>query len=254
MKRSVLILTVALSIAGCRGGHAAERVRPIIMPAANAMPPDRTLTTSGKATLQIEPDLAIVSVRLEVERVSTSTRAASQLAAMKASLLAKVDKLGIKSSQAVASHTQIRPIYSPHQERKLRRIVGYNAWAEIVVELQDFDRMGPVIDAAVKSGGTNVRTSFKSTQLTEHKRTVYDMALKAARSKAEQMAGVLDIESMRVRTVAEGQLGGGWYGWQTSHVANAVDFAPAGQAGATASVTPGAKELTLTISVVYEIL
>jgi len=105
VKRSALVLVAApallvLAAAGCRGGYAAERTQPIIMPAVSATPPERTLTTTGKATLQIEPDIAMVSVRLEVERVSTSTRAASQLSAMKASLLAQVDKLGIRSSQA----------------------------------------------------------------------------------------------------------------------------------------------------------
>ena len=161
--------------------------------------------------------------------------------------------LGLKSDQAVISHVNISPVYSPWKKGELRRIVGFNAHSQLVIKLRDFDRIGAAIDAAVASGGTNVSLGFKSTKMTELKRQVYDMALKAARSKAEQMAAALDVKSIQVRTVFEGQTGGGWYGWQQTQVANAVSVTPPQLGGATQAVTPNSKSLTLTISLVYDI-
>ena len=251
---AIALVTLAI---GCQGSKAAERGATVYVPSPNAAttpPVQRTLTTAGKATLVVVPDVADVRIRLEVEKVARSTQAAEQINGMKARLLNEVNQLRLKSDQVIVSHIDLHPIYSPYVKGRLRRIVGYNASSSVTIELRDFDRIAPVLDAAVRSGATTISTQFRSTKLTEFKRKVYDMALKAARAKAEHMAEALDIKSLRIRTVAEGQVGGGWYGWQSSSVANSYDYAPRSAGGATSAVTPDSKELTLTISLVYEIL
>ena len=186
-----IIVVIAL-LAGCQGGRASERgpAYYVAAPAAQqGMPPvDRSLKATGKATLNVPPDLANVNATLMIERAPTSVAAANQLNRKKRALHAEAKKIGISGSQVILSHIRLSQVWSPYDKNRVRRVIGYRATVSARVELRNFDRIAPLLDGAAKAGATDLSVGFSSTKLTDHKHEVYAMALRAARKKSELMA------------------------------------------------------------------
>lgn len=220
-------------------------------PHAGPTPAPRTLTTNGKATLQVVPDVVDVRVRLGADKQVSSRQATERVRDMKRRMLADLTQQGIGKDAIELSHVGLEPVYQ-HDYRSPSRIVGYTSSVDITIELRDFDAIAGVIDAAASAGAQQISTRFRSTRMPELKRQVREMALRAARDKAEQMASALDIRQMRVTSVSEVPGGGAW-DWRANAVSNAVNTAGTPGLDST-EVSAGAQDLTLTVALAYEIL
>jgi uncharacterized protein YggE len=105
-----------------------------------------------------------------------------------------------------------------------------------------------MMDSAAAAGATSMSTAFRRSDLPELKKKVRDMALAAAKAKAEQTANTLGIKLGRITMVAENQ---GGYMWSSqyfpSNASASMDVSSAVALGG--SLQP----LTLDISISYEL-
>jgi uncharacterized protein len=235
-----LLLCAALAAtAGCHGNPA------VAAPAPAEKPNPAILTVSGTATLDVAPDVADVAMTLTVEN-RRPNGAVAALRQQQSALVARLTAAGIENADIAVSHLSLNPVYDYQPAHRLR---GYQAQLTVTASTRDFDRIGDLMEAGAEAGVTHMSTGFRSTRIQELKKQVRDMALAAARDKAEQMAGAVGVTLARVTQLAETPAGHGWY-WDQGY-ANAVGTAD--RAGLEATLEPTRQPLTLTVSIGYEI-
>lgn len=236
-----LLLCAALAAAaGCHGSPAVAAA-----PAADDKPAPAILTVNGTATLDVAPDVADVSITLTREH-RRPKGAVAALRGHQESLVARLTAAGLETADIRVSHLTLHPVYDYQPQHRLR---GYQAQLTVTASTRDFDRIGELMEAGAEAGATHMATSFRSTRIQELKKKVRDMALAAARDKAEQMAGAVGVTLVRVTHLGETPAGHGWY-WDQGY-ANAAGTAD--RAGLEATLEPTRQPLTLTVSIGYEL-
>jgi uncharacterized protein YggE len=109
------------------------------------------------------------------------------------------------------------------------------------------------MEAGANAGATTMSSQFRRSDLHELKKQVRDMALKAAKEKAQSTAKALGIELGRVTAVAETPAGAMWSShYFPNYLANEAAQAPA--AAQSAATLGGALQpLKLDVTVGYEL-
>lgn len=238
----LLALSVALAIAATR--PAPTQHISVAMPAAEH--PDgeagqpRGFTVSGTANLQAVPDIADLRATIAVEH--PSAREATRLAHQRQEAArAALEKAGVEATDLSLGHLQLSPVHHP----KTGAVLRYQAAVSLTVSTRDFDRLAPLMEALGASGATQLATSFRVADLPALKKKVRQMAGKAAREKAQELASAVGFELGEVRAVVEAP-GDGW-GWNGVYAnAIATEAAPQAPHGDLTSIA-------LTVTVTYDL-
>lgn len=233
--RSIAAIATLLLLGGCRQQSAPQHT------IVEAKTPVRQIRVNGIATMEVNPD--VVDLTLIVSETRASPKEA--LSALKVDQSRLVDALietGVAEAQLRLSHVNVSPRYKPHPHDN--QIAGYDASVTLVATLSDFDKLGDVMQVAASHDASRMYTRFRSTQLTQKKREVREMALEATRDKARQIATSMNVEIGDLLTVAEVAGTGGFWG----AVGNENAYAPARPDG---KLQPGAIELSLTLEATF---
>jgi len=159
----------------------------------------RTIEVSGSAQVQGEPDRAIV--RLSIETRADDPSAARTEAAERADgMRAALSDLGLDDDQVRSEGFRL------HEDRR-RSAEGdeettYVARHEFEVTVEDLDRTGEVIDAALDGGATSVhgvQFTLSEEQAERLREEALERAMDDARGEAETIAesGDLTVEGVR---------------------------------------------------------
>ena len=226
----------------------------IAIPATAAAPHAQpgAMTVAGTATLEVSPDCADMTMTLSADGARAGV-AATALAKKQQAVIAAMQQLGIGAGDIKLSHVTLNPIYR-HYPHELK-VATYRAEITITVTTKKFDQVPGMMEAAANAGASSVSTAFRRSDLPELKKRVREMALRAAREKAELTAKTLGIELGRVTTVAEVPAGHMWRSaYFPNYVANVRESAPASASVDQAAVIGAASQtLTLDISISYEL-
>jgi uncharacterized protein YggE len=184
-------------------------------PAAGTAAP-RLIEVSGHARLDVPPDRVDLTLWLEIKRPSPRA-AVAELVHKRDALAASLRRQAIRGDELVLSQVSLNPSYVHTQ------IDGYVASVSLVATLRDSSRIGEVMEAAATAGVTRISSATRTSQQVEMKRRVRDLALRAARDKAEQIARTLGVKLGAVQAVRETQgesWAGGrwWYGGMENNI------------------------------------
>ncbi|MFH2007862.1 MAG: SIMPL domain-containing protein [bacterium] len=210
----------------------------------------RVIEVDGTARLDIPPDRVDLSLTLEEQRTNPAA-AARALRKRRQGLLLALKMLGLPRKEIVISLLNMHPQYKRYPERG---IDSYVAQVTLIATIRDPERLADYVEAAAAAGVARMHTTFRSTRMQELKKRVRELALKAARTKAEQIAKAMGVEVGQVRTVRE-NAHGNWQGsswWRgTDNVSNSVEaISRPGAAGGKAS-RPDTIKLHLSVVVAF---
>jgi uncharacterized protein YggE len=236
-----LLLALALAAAACND----PAPPPTVTCASAPTPPEQNaFTVVGTATLDVEPDTAHLHVT--VSAVAPRPGAAAKAArAKQTKLIAGLVELGLVTTDIDLSQMSITQIWDYNRQR----VTGYSASIRIAARTKDFDRLGPMMDVAADAGATDMSSTFEA-DLTPLKKKVREMALAAAKEKAGQISGALEVQLGKIVAISESTGDGRWVGWGESSVPNAYEVQPSKLVSAT---TAELQPLTLSISVTYKL-
>ena len=245
-KHSLAALVLASSLTAC--GDRAPHI--IQVPATHPADIERpgVMAVNGQATLEVSPDCADLTITIATDHTvpGTSVRA---LETKKLALVAALQKIGVETGQVKLSNLQLDPIYAPNPEGwATLRVRTYRSQITITATTKDFAKIGDMMDAAASAGATSMSTAFRRSDLPELKKKVRDMALAAAKAKAEQTASTLGIKLGRITSVAENQ---GGYMWSSQYFPS--NAAASMDQGAAIALGGSLQPLTLDISITYEL-
>ena len=172
---------------------------------ADPVPPQRTISTSGQATVYVTPDVALLSVAVETFDKELAKAQKDNRDAC-ASLVKAIKTVGIKEEDISTSEIQASIDYTDNPGVRSRRgeIMGYTILRSYVVKTTDRKLVEPLVDAALKNGANILNgLTWESSKLREHKDAARAMAAKAAKEKAVAIAKELDAKVGKVQTITE---------------------------------------------------
>ena len=165
------------------------------------------ITATGEGRASGKPDRAVVTVAAITEAKDAAS-AAEESARVQGDVIAALKKLIGDGGSVKTSGYSLNPMYDFENNRQTLR--GYQVRNAITAELRDTKLVGPVIDAAVKAGASEVSSiGFEVRENAELRAKAIAEASAAAVREATAAAQSLGLRAGEVRTVSVASTSGG---------------------------------------------
>ena len=162
----------------------------------------RSVNVSGQGEVSVTPDRAQLSLGVETSNVELKLAEAEVNKVVRA-YLAEAKKLGIKDEQISTAGISISPEYVWDEKDRRQKFNGYRASRQIVVRVEDLNKIGDQILSATKVGVNQVSApQLYSTKAVEMSRQALVKATEDARSKAQLLASSLGVKLGAVRSIS----------------------------------------------------
>ncbi len=214
---------------------------------AASIPENRRLTVTGNAVISAAPDTAHITLGVETSNPSAEVAAAENAERM-AKVMAALKALGLTEGEIstsgfnIYSYNQVVNRNTPEE----KTITTYQVQNRITIITKDLDRVGQIVDAAVKAGANQVQgISFDLADKQELQLQALQNAVKQAKMKAEAMAESAGITLHGIFSLNEDY--GSYVALQDTMVMRAAAFGKEAET----SITPGEIEITAKVTVVY---
>ncbi len=180
------VAALALAVAATLGLAVGAR------PSAAAAQEDMrsTISVVGDGRVQTQPDVAYVSLGVDVTGASFAEAQSSASTKMQAAIDALVG-LGISHDDIRTSRLSVSPV---SDQRNNSVITGYRATNSVQVTLRDLDRVGSIVDAVTAAGANRVDSvTFAVENPEAPKNQARAQAMQNARTKADQLASLSGV-------------------------------------------------------------
>jgi uncharacterized protein YggE len=202
------------------------------------------ITVSGTGNSELAPDQATLSIGITA-REKTAKAAQNAVNEQIAKIIAGVTPLVGEKKYIQTSNFSLYPEYANNEN--VTRVVAYNGNNTLTIQVNKIANVGPVIDAAVAAGATNIQgISFGLQDSTAARNDALRNAVKDAKGKATAMA---EAAGMKLGDLIEINENGGF---MPSPVPM-FGMAESRMASKAASVEPGQVSLAGTVTVRYRL-
>ncbi|MFG0293953.1 MAG: SIMPL domain-containing protein [Phycisphaerales bacterium JB050] len=152
--------------------------------------PTVSVSVSGKGTVSVKPDRATVSVGAW-HQAETAIEAQSRVNEIIEEATKEIRKVKAEGMLIQTSGLSLSPVYN-YQRDKEPKIIGYRASIMLTVRIDDIDKTGAVIDAAMETGVNQMHgVSFSLKDDSGARRDALKKAVQDGRQKAEAIADAL---------------------------------------------------------------
>ncbi|MFA5184613.1 MAG: SIMPL domain-containing protein [Patescibacteria group bacterium] len=215
-------------------------------------PQMRMVTVTGQGRIVYAPDIAIVTLGVQIDKVAKPEEALDQLNAKVASIIKEVKAAGIAPENIQTQNYSLYPQYD--YKDNISTVSGYNANQQLVIKVTGYDQapdqLSKVIAAASRAGANQINNlSFDAANMNDLKQQARIRAIEDAKWKSVALADTAGVELKEIT---------GWYENLVSPlpVYGAADYGKGGL-GAAAAVSPstpsGDREVVIEIGVTYNI-
>jgi uncharacterized protein len=226
----------------------------LLMPlVAHAQASPASIDVSGSADVKVIPDEVFIVLGVETSDPSLNL-AKSQNDETVKKLLAVTKDFQIDPKYVQTDFITIEPW--EHELRNSENRKEFRVRKNIAITLKDITRFEELLSRAIELGITNVHgVQFRTTELRKHRDRAREMAMQAAREKAELLAGQLGRKAGPAIRISE--YGGGWYSpynwWGQNYGSGMSQVASqSGDAGvSTGTIAFGQITVTATVSVSF---
>jgi uncharacterized protein len=219
-----------------------------------------TISVSGNGKISARPDIAEVTAGVVAHAPSAQYALAANNAAM-SRLVATLKERGVAEKDIQTSQISITPEYSQPPPRVFSgsppveqpqaefvpRLVGYKVENNVRVTSRRIDQLGPLLDAVVQAGANQIYgIAFRVEHPDELLDEARKRAMRDAKHKGELLAGEAGVVLGSPMKIAEHQ-----EGTPAFYAERIIAAAP--MRAAAMPVAPGEQELTVMVSVIYEL-
>jgi len=247
--RSSLLLVAAAGglLVGLVAGPvlgAATAPRPLyqVAPGADGTTPEHTIAVAGSGKITVVPDMATVSLGVNVQK-ETAKGAREAGAAAMTKVIAAIKALGIDDKDITTSMVSLGPVYD--YQSNVQKIIGYQLQNTVSVTVRDLTKVSDVLDDSVAAGGTTVNgVSFDVSDRTAAEAKAREAAMFDAKAKADTLSKAAGVAIVGVASISETVSTPIWYSPEMSVAAGARE-------DASTPVMPGSTDITITVQVSY---
>lgn len=214
----------------------------------------KSVTISGQGKVAYAPDLAIVTLGVQIDKVAKPEEALNQLNAKVTDIIAAVSATGIPAADIQTQNYSLYPQYD--YKDNVSTVSGYNANEQLVIKVGGYDKdpgkLSRVIAAASKAGANQVNSlSFDASNMNDLKQEARVKAIADAKAKSAALAGIAGVELEDIT---------GWYENLVNPVSpysTADYYGKGGMGGANVSASPqtpaGDREVVIEVGITYNI-
>ena len=175
----------------------------------NATSTERTISTTGTATISVDPDLLKIQFGVETQ-AKTATEAIDLNNEAMNQVVNAIKKLGISDDEISTSNFSIYPVYEPINDPvtgiyQRSELVGYRVTNILMVKTGKLSMGGDIIDAAVSAGANRVDSVYFDLS-PQRRASMQDQliqdAVSNAKSKAEKALVPLGQKIIGVKMVS----------------------------------------------------
>lgn len=210
---------------------------------------DRLFVT-GVGKIEVVPDVAVVTLTAESRHpdwAAANERARTVAAAVRE----EIRKAGIEEADVRTLGVNVNPIME-YDTLNVPKVVGYQSHISVQVKVREAGKTGPLIDAAVQAGATNVSGPyFEISEPEKVEREARKLAMKDARQRAEDLAEAGGFEISGVVSVSDN--GDGNVGRPYPMMMARAEMAMAAAPAPATEVSAGTQEVSVTVSAIYGI-
>lgn len=233
-----LLLVAAVAALGGAGiGLAQDPATPAATP--------RTLEVTGRGTVNVTPDTAVISVGTSMlENTPSEAYAAASKAMNK--MAAALKAMGVDEKDIKTTQLNLNAEYNWTQERG-QQLKGYRAFSTLTVSTQKLDQVGALVDAAIAAGANQLNSiNFTVKDPQKLLEQAMDAAVDNAMEKANRVAARMNTTVVSVLKVMV---------MDGSGTVVYSEAARAGKGGAADAmpIFSGSSDYTATVSATFEI-
>lgn len=203
--------------------------------AENQMPP-RVVKVTGTSDVKVAPDRAVINIGVEKQNVSASAAKKAADAAAR-DVLAALRENHIDNKDIQTAFLYLQPQY----DYKSGRIIYFVAAQDLTVTVRDLSKLDEVLESLTNAGGNRISgIQYETSELRKYRDEARDLAIRAAREKAEALAKGLGQSIGKAYSIEEVQQSNNPYMYGLMSNATVEKSGPstaAGQKTVTASVT-----------------
>ena len=224
---------------------------------AQAQGPSRTITVNGQAEIKVQPDEVVITVGVETENVDIAAARSENDRRVKAIVAAAVGQ-GLRAEDVRSEFLDIQPRYKDEYNRAT--FLGYFARRSLSMTLKNTSRFEPLVSAVLTAGANFLHgVEFRTSELRRRRDEARVLAMRAAREKADLMAGALNAGLGSVTNIQEGHSGwwspyGSWWGGRAGAAMYQNVLQDRRSTGtAEDTLVPGQISVTANVSVTFEL-
>ena len=162
--------------------------------------PAKVVRVFGTSDVKVIPDRAVIE--LGVEKQSPSARLAKQAEdAAARRLLAGLRANGIDEKDIQTAYLSLRPQFD---YRKGMRISYFAAEQTMTITVRDISKLDALVESLIKAGGNRIDSiQYGTSELRKYRDQARDLAVKAAREKAQALAAALGQQIGKAQSIEE---------------------------------------------------
>jgi len=208
-----------------------------------------TVSLSAVGDVKVTPDRAILNLGVNVE-APTAAEAMRQNATQMAAVIAVLKSRGVQDRSLRTQGLNLQAQYAYNQNQP-PRLTGYRAMNIVSVTLDDMDKVGGLLDAAVSAGANQVNgVSFSLKNSAAAEDQARAEAIGALKARAEVYAQANGLKVTRLVRMTEGP---GTLPVQPFGVNEVVVTASRAAAAPLPPVSAGEMDVRVQVSAVYEL-
>ena len=198
-------------------------------------------------TVKGDPDLATIGAGVS-SRAATAVEAMQINAREMKSVIDRIKSLGVAEKDIQTTGVSLYPQYDYNRATQQQEFKGYQASNRVSVVLRDIDKTGPVLDALVAAGATDLSgPDFSIDDDTAAKAQARAAAMKRAEAMARDYARMAGYSDIRVIQISENVMVNRPMPMMRMAVAEAA-------ADASTPIQPGQVGSSVTVNVTYEMM
>ena len=179
-----------------------------------AMYDDRPkISVSGEAVVNVMPDKIVVTFGIETWDSEIMVAKQKNNEILKNAVTA-IKELGIPEKEIQTDHLSIEPRYKNDYSKQ--DFIGYFVRNTFIVTLAETDKVEELVTKALLTGVNYIHgIDFQTTEFIKYREQARDLALKAAKEKADKMAAVMN-QSVGIPIQINENSGGSRWGYYSS--------------------------------------
>lgn len=202
------------------------------------------ISVSGEGKIKVTPDQAAISISVETKGAK-ATEVKKENDAKIEAVLKQIKKLGIAKEDFQTQRVSLYPNYDYEKKKN-----NYVANQTIIILLRDLGRYDSLMDGMVDAGINRIdNVEFKSSKMEELESAARKLAMKDAKSKAEDFVLVLNQKVGKAMTISDNTQT--YYPPRPMYEMKAMAMADGGDAEPRETLATGEIELVVNVSVSF---
>ena len=208
------------------------------------------VTIEGTGKVTVTPDIAVVNVGIIIEKTTVEAAQTESTEKMNDIIAVLKKDYQIEERDIKTSQYQINPSYDWSNDR--RTIIGYSVSQTVEVKVRDFEKIGEIISMAGSKGSNSVSgPSFTIDDPEVYKEEARAKAIDQAKEKAKTLANQVGINLGPIVNFSENGAVPVYDNYYAKSMDTAVGMGGAGEISP--SIEAGSQEVSMTVSISYEI-